>query len=675
MGFNLDASYKGKTNLFAHFGRQIIEDKHKYLPTRTLPLPPIFQSGLNGQAASNLAFKVTAGENHYITPIGIIGAGVGGLYTGLILQSLGIPFEILESRNRTGGRLYTHRFKEGGKYDYFDVGAMRYPLPPTKADGGYENGVMKRLGELINYLGLQDKLIPYYLSVAPGTGPSYKCYNGVQTANVIPLPDFKAKEVGVSQEYLAAGSENIMFDVYHKFLVKLQQDIETEGEDGWKYLQTFDTYSLRAYLAIAYEPSLHLNLPVKKGLPTDVINWLETFGNSTSSFDRALSEAVLDSMAFNEFGDELGVKVNWTCFDGGSQTLSDTMEDKIGKANITLEATVISIAPADPSNRDSPMVVTYTTKDGATVTRQYKHVISTVPLPSLRIMDLSQCGLTPMQSTALRMLEYGPSIKIGIRFESQWWKTGTNLEDKILNITGGQSSTDLPIRTVVYPSYGNPQQPANVLIASYCWTSDADRIAALFRQNVEPPYDPRLKTLVLSNLATLHNVSVKILESQFIEMYPWDWDRDCHTGGAFAYFGPGQFEHLYHSLNLPTPNGKLHFASELLSIRHAWVVGALDSAWRAVHETLLSTGDIMRLPLLLRKWGSNEEWSVSRPKRQKGIPSGKTGVIPSQDGDDIPDGKEGSMPSEDEEVAQQLQNNLLFQHMLHERPHLFEGFM
>ena len=207
------------------------------------------------------------------------------------------------------------------------------------------------------------------------------------------------------------------------------------------------------------------------------------------------------------------------------------MANKIGSSAITLGATVTSIAPSDPTNDDSPMIVTYTAEDGSINAREYAHIISTVPLPSLRIMDISKCGLTPMQSTALRMLQYGPSIKIGIKFKSQWWNTGVNASGKRLNITGGSSSTDLPIRTVVYPSYGNSQQPSNVLLASYCWTTDAERIAALFKENEEPPYDPRLKTIVLSNLATLHDVSMDMLEYEFEEMYPWDWNRDAHTGG------------------------------------------------------------------------------------------------------------------------------------------------
>lgn len=52
--------------------------------------------------------------------------------------------------------------------------------------------------------------------------------------------------------------------------------------------------------------------------------------------------------------------------------------------------------------------------------------------------------------------------------------------------------------------------------------------------------------------------------------------------------------------------GRLHRIEEshfLLS----WVVGALDSAWRAVYEILwLSHRD--KLPEFLLRWGENQEW-------------------------------------------------------------------
>lgn len=65
--------------------------------------------------------------------IGIVGAGISGLYLAMLLDELQIPFltyDILESSERTGGRVFTYRFG-GNTKDYYDVGAMRFPNAST----------------------------------------------------------------------------------------------------------------------------------------------------------------------------------------------------------------------------------------------------------------------------------------------------------------------------------------------------------------------------------------------------------------------------------------------------------------------------------------------------------------------------------------------------------------
>ena len=61
----------------------------------------------------------------------IIGAGISGLYLAMMLDDLGIPglsYDILESRNRVGGRVYTHYFGDQKETEsYYDIGAMRFP--------------------------------------------------------------------------------------------------------------------------------------------------------------------------------------------------------------------------------------------------------------------------------------------------------------------------------------------------------------------------------------------------------------------------------------------------------------------------------------------------------------------------------------------------------------------
>jgi hypothetical protein len=77
---------------------------------------------------------------------------------------------------------------------------------------------------------------------------------------------------------------------------------------------------------------------------------------------------------------------------------------------------------------------------------------------------------------------------------------------------------------------------------------------------------------------------------------------------VFAVFGPGKFENVYTSLTNSAAQGRLHSAGEALSLRHGWVEGALDSAWRAVAELLTQPGFTSYQEKFFENWGVNAEW-------------------------------------------------------------------
>ena len=213
------------------------------------------------------------------------------------------------------------------------------------------------------------------------------------------------------------------------------------------------------------------------------------------------------------------------------------MVEKIQAAGgvIKLNAPVSSIGLTNPDWDNSTMTVT---AGGQQYT--YSHVISTITMPNLRTIDLTGSKLDVVQANALRASDYGPSIKIGIRFNETWWTTGQDKDGNVFDIVGGQSFTDLPIRTVVYPSYGvYSETPGTTLIASYCWTYDAERLGALIGTG-QQVYEDQLKALVLADLAAIHNVDVSYLSSRFLEMYSWDWNHAPWTGGKLIELSIGR---------------------------------------------------------------------------------------------------------------------------------------
>ena len=82
--------------------------------------------------------------------------------------------------------------------------------------------------------------------------------------------------------------------------------------------------------------------------------------------------------------------------------------------------------------------------NGSSHPQDYSAVISTVPLPCLGLMDLSNSGLHEKyaQWNAIRALSYGPALRVGMRFTTAWWR------ELPQPITGGQSFTDLTIRNM-----------------------------------------------------------------------------------------------------------------------------------------------------------------------------------------------------------------------------------
>ena len=67
--------------------------------------------------------------------IGILGGGMAGLHTALMLENLkltnpeykDLTYQIIERNDHVGGRIMTHHYSPKGEWNYSDMGAMRLP--------------------------------------------------------------------------------------------------------------------------------------------------------------------------------------------------------------------------------------------------------------------------------------------------------------------------------------------------------------------------------------------------------------------------------------------------------------------------------------------------------------------------------------------------------------------
>ena len=327
--------------------------------------------------------------------------------------------------------------------------------------------------------------------------------------------------------------------------------------------------------------------------------------SGTGWYDQSLTEAVLESLDFNTRQEPKEAVEKWWCVDGGAQRIAEQMRKKMLKPDaikFNTQVTAIESNIAINSTVTTEMTVkakdtkTHKPKDNG----RYLTVLNSTTLGAMNRMDLSKTGLFWDTKQAIRCLGYGASCKVGMKFKTAWWREAPyNVKN------GGIARTDLPLQVCVYPSYNvddtvDPVEKPNVLLVSYTWGQTAQRLASLIpchkdeclRCKNDSNAQEELRNVLIHDLALLHSQDPSDAESytktrdriagDLMEVHGYDWYRDPHMAGAFAFFGPCQFWDLYPAITKPNSFGQLYFIGEAASAHHAWVVGALESVVRAV---------------------------------------------------------------------------------------------
>ncbi|KAG8412778.1 hypothetical protein J3459_013916 [Metarhizium acridum] len=129
-------------------------------------------------------------------------------------------------------------------------------------------------------------------------------------------------------------------------------------------------------------------------------------------------------------------------------------------------------------------------------TRTYGHVINTVPLGAMQVMDMTDLNLDYRKKLAIRKILCDSADKLSVRLRNRWWEHLASGPFK-----GGQSFSDLPIRRCVYPSYGinTPDAPGT----SYKWAQDSARLGAYCSGDAKQ----NIVDVALRKLAAMHNIT------------------------------------------------------------------------------------------------------------------------------------------------------------------------
>lgn len=463
--------------------------------------------------------------------VGIVGGGISGLYSALLLKRAGIDFQLFEANpTRLGGRVYTHRFNDSPN-QYFEAGAMRLP----------EISEQKPVFDLIDYLneridpGNVIKTIPYVLYDKAG---NLVRVNGKLDPNGRPMSfeyaETNPTKLGFSQDATDGMTATELLDgVIGKFLRLLEKDFDA----GFREIVKYDDYSFHSYLAQV------------EGWTEERINYVEVMTSQTNQFQQSFTELLIENMDFSQ--------ASWRTIENGMDRLTNAMVEVAGKDRILMGASVTAIEEADEEKIQLTIA-------GEATPRTFDRVIMALPPAALHM--IKRPVWSPAKTHAIRALHFEPLYKIGLRFKTRFW------EKTAPPAKGGQTITDLPSRWFVYPSYGIGDEGPGVLLL-YSWMTDAVGWLSQSSEN--------RARLALRDLQTVYGELVDI-NAEFIEAFEVNWTAEESTGDAM--FFPGQFRNLFNVAR--TPEGHVYFAGEHLSVHHTWIVGAIDSAIMACQQLL-----------------------------------------------------------------------------------------
>ncbi|XP_062454510.1 L-amino-acid oxidase [Rhea pennata] len=344
----------------------------------------------------------------------IVGAGIGGLTAAKLLRDAGHAVTILETSNRVGGRIRTHRAERSDWYA--ELGPMRLPSKH------------KIVREFIRQFDL--KLNPFIQT----DKNTWYLVNGVRAraGEVSRNPDILKYPVNPSERGKSASQlyREALNEAFKKF----------QNTDCKKYLAKHDSFSTKEYL-------------IKVGnLSRGAVQMIGDLMNEDSGFYLSFLTSLWSfDIFFNEEGfDEIT---------GGFDLLPKAFHKSLPGV-VQLNCTVEKIMTKGDKVR-----VFYRAPDTlAPSIATADYVLVTSSAKATRHIDFLP-PLSLKKTNALRSVHYASSTKVVLACTEKFWEKD--------GIRGGQSITDRPSRFIYYPSH-NFSSGMGVILASYTWNDDAE---------------------------------------------------------------------------------------------------------------------------------------------------------------------------------------------------------
>jgi monoamine oxidase len=504
--------------------------------------PAAAASKMDYRAPSRSDFSLQGRPNR--TSVLVLGAGVAGLCAAYELEKAGYRVEVLEARERPGGRNWTARggttetslsgvsqtcrFDEG---QYMNVGPARIPQHHTTLEYCRELDVAVEVFTNANAQG-------WYYNEPSGTVGGGLAGQRVRhrtakadTYGYVSELLAKAVDQGALDAELSAGDKEALVAFLRSFGGLTSGNRYTGGRTGYPADD---------------EPGAGFQegTPIAPAARSDVL--ASRLGNYFS-FEHSWDQAMLMYQPV-----------------GGMDRLPYAFEGALDRAP------TYGAAVTDISDGPDGVTVTYRRR-GRTRTATADHCVCTIPPQVLKAIPNT---FGPQVNADLAVPTISATGKIGLQYRRRWWE-----EDE--QLFGGITNTNTDLGTIWYPSYGYLGRKG-VVVGYYNFGGNADAYGALSPAERE--------ARALERGSRIHGqVYVDELETSFSN----DWRTTRYSEGGWVSW-PGDTQGGPDSPygRLLQPAGRVHFAGDHLSHVIAWQHGALESARLTVsnlHERVLAT--------------------------------------------------------------------------------------
>jgi len=356
-------------------------------------------------------------------PVAIIGAGAAGLTAAYRLHKAGVPCEIFEASNRTGGRIFTrHDFNREGMF--------------CEMGGELVDSDHADLIALAGELGLE-------------------------------IQDLKKGDQGVDLYFFGGKhcTDEQLIPLFQPFAKKLAADAEglyDADENFTGKAKAFDQMNLAAYLA---ETGRAVDQWIVDLLR---VAYITEYGRELADQSALNLITYLDpdtSAGFRLFGASDESKR----IKGGNSSLPDALVHELrGKVKIRYGHRLVRIEQA------GARIGLHFTTDGKTRSAKFTRVICAAPFTMLRqIQGVRELPLSAEKQKAIAEFGYGNNSKVMSGFTERWWR---NPAVKLPAPSNGSTFTDLIYQCTWETSRG--QEGAHGILTNFLGGAPAGQLTA-----------------------------------------------------------------------------------------------------------------------------------------------------------------------------------------------------